>query len=430
MSRLIKYTKFHEGQQRIADNRKKRTVLRCGRRFGKTVMLENLAAAWSGFDKKRVGWFCPTYKLLIPTYNRILRMVRPLVVSASKIDGLIELETGGCIEFWTLNDEDAGRSRSYDEIIIDEASLAKNLRNTWEQSIAPTLLDRNGNCTMAGTPKGIDDEDFFYLACTNKEKTNGWPEVWTEFHAPTMANPTLSQTAIAALKENNHPLVYDQEYLAKFVNWSGVAFFSAESLTVNGLGVAYPMNCDCVYAVVDSALKDGSENDGTAVTYYALSQHFGHPLTILDWDIAQISSDLLVNWLPNVFKRCEQLAAMCKARRGSIGAFIEDKASGITLNQHSARMGWPAQPIDGDITSIGKDGRAVNASGPVYRGEVKISAYAYDKVTEYKGQTRNHLIHQVCGYRLGDKDAAKRADDLADTFTYGVIIGLNGPEGF
>lgn len=430
MSRVIKYVPFHEGQKHIADNRAKRTVLRCGRRFGKTVMIENLGAAWAAHDQKRVGWFCPNYKLLIPSYARILRMVRPIVVSASKIDGMIELEGGGGIEFWTLNDPEAGRSRSYDEIIIDEGSLAKGLRNIWEQAIAPTLLDRNGNATMAGTPKGIDDENFFYQACINKQKTNSWPEVWKEFHAPTAANPTLNRGAVETLRDRYPALVYQQEYLAEFVDWTGAAFFSSASLTVDGQGVPYPMSCDCVYAVIDSAMKDGSENDGTGVTYFAKSQFFGVPLTILDWDIVQINSDLLTAWLPGVFARLEQLSKMVKARHGSIGAFIEDKASGITLNQHSERMGWPAQPISGDITAIGKDGRAINASGPVFRGEVKYSQYAYDKVTEYKGQTRNHHLWQVCNYRIGDKDAAKRSDDLLDTFTYGVIISQNGAEGF
>ena len=70
------------------------------------------------------------------------------------------------------------------------------------------------------------------------------------------------------------------------------------------------------------------------------------------------------------------------------------------------------------------------ASGAVHREEVKYSQHAYDKVMEFKGQTRNHSISQVCGYRIGDKDAAKRADDLADTFTYGIILGLNGADGF
>ena len=61
---------------------------------------------------------------------------------------------------------------------------------------------------------------------------------------------------------------------------------------------------------------------------------------------------------------------------------------------------------------------------------MKIAKPAFEKVKEYKNQSKNHLISQVCGYRIGDKDAHKRADDLADCFTYGVIIGLNGSEGF
>lgn len=417
--------KAHEGQKHIYRNMGSRTVIRCGRRFGKTTMFENWASNW-GANRLRVGWFSPSYKLLLPSYNRILKMVRPAVKSASKIDGIIELVTGGAIEFWTLNDPDAGRSRFYDKVLIDEASLAKGLRDIWEQSIAPTLLDRGGDAAMAGTPKGVNDEDYFYQACTDKNLLDGWKE----FHAPTSANPMLNADAVASLKDKYPPLVYQQEYLAEFVDWSGAAFFSLDTMTDDGRGVPMPLNVDCVFAVIDSAMKDGSGNDGTAVIYFALSKHFGIPMVVLDWEILQINSDLLTAWLPNVFAQLEIYAQITKARGGSVGAFIEDKASGITLNQHSARMGYPAQPIQGDITAVGKDGRAIAASGPVHRGEVKLSVKAFEKVTEYKKQTRNHLITQVCGYRIGDKDAAKRADDLTDCFTYGVIIGLNGSDGF
>jgi len=36
----------------------------------------------------------------------------------------------------------------------------------------------------------------------------------------------------------------------------------------------------------------------------------------------------------------------------------------------------------------------------------------------------NHFLHQVTTFRIGDKEAAKRADDLLDCFTYGVAVGL------
>ncbi len=425
MGETIKLQKLHAGQRAIYKQRGKRNVLRCGRRFGKSTLLETAGSNWA-VHGKRVGWFCPSYKLLLPSYNRILKMLRPAVMSSSKIDGIVELVTGGGVEFWTLMDDDAGRSRFYDEVIIDEASLVPGLREKWELSIAPTLLDRGGNATMAGTPQGIDDENYFYQSCTDKTLLDGWQE----FHAPTSANPLLDPVAVADLVNKYPPLVYRQEYQAEFVSWDGAAFFSLTSLTVDGLGVPYPVKCDGVFAVIDSALKDGSENDGTAVVYCARSQFVGHPLIILDWDIVQIQSDLLIAWLPNVFVRAEQLAKQCGSRNGSLGAFIEDKSSGITLNQHAQRKGWPAHPIEGDITSRGKDERAILASGPVFRGEVKLSAFAHDKVSEYKKLTRNHLTHQLCGYRLGDKLAAKRADDLFDAAVYSIIIALGDKGGF
>ncbi|MHA3054674.1 hypothetical protein [Acinetobacter sp. ANC 4633] len=67
-------------------------------------------------------------------------------------------------------------------------------------------------------------------------------------------------------------------------------------------------------------------------------------------------------------------------------------------------------------------------SGYVYRGDVKFSTYAHNKVINFKGQTRNHLISQVCGYRMGVK--TPHGMDLLDTFTYGVAIALGDANGW
>ncbi|EEE09253.1 hypothetical protein [Burkholderia multivorans] len=424
MKQSVKLQELHAKQAEIgrAFNESRRVVIRCGRRFGKTTLLERCASKWA-YNGLKVGWFGPTYKLNLPTYKRILRTVQPVVYSKSKIDQVIELNSGGCIEFWTLQDEDAGRSRFYDRVIIDEGSLVpKGLRSIWEQAIAPTLLDRKGHAIMAGTPKGIDPENFFYEACT--DKTLGW----REFHAPTASNPMLDPEAVARLKDEYPALVYQQEYLADFVDWNGAAFFSEESLLVDGEPVDYPTRCDQVFAVVDTALKDGLEHDGTAVTYFARNVITGTPLTILDWDVLQIEGALLESWLPTVAQRCEELAAQVGARQGSLGGWIEDKASGIVLLQQAKRRSLPFHPIDEKLVDLGKEGRALSVSGYVHRGEVKISRFAHDKVTNYKGQTRNHLISQVCGFRLGTK--TPHHQDLLDTFCYGVAIALGDSDGY
>jgi hypothetical protein len=426
MSIKIIIPTLHSGQLAIFKERSRFDALVCGRRFGKTTDMI-AKAVMVGLRGDKAGLFSPEYKQLAEPFDYLRQILRSLVTTASRNDGTIKLKTGGKIDFWTLNDNFlAGRGREYHHTFIDEAAFTKDgqMLDIWERSIKPTLLTTKGRATIYSTPNGKNPDNFFYKCCHD-------PALGFKLHhAPSSANPHVAIDELQKIQERTHPLVFKQEYLAEFVDWSGIAFFSIDNLLSDGKGVAYPLHCDYVFATIDSAMKDGSGNDGTAVIFWGVSKHFGNPLTILDWDIVQINSDLLVNWLPNVFAQLEKLAADTKSRMGSAGAFIEDKGSGITLNQTAARMGWPAQPVKGDMTGIGKDGRAISASGAVYRKEVKISAFAYDKTVNYKGETRNHLLTQVSSYRIGDKDAAKRADDLIDAFTYGIMIALGASDGF
>jgi hypothetical protein len=428
-SRVIRYAtieqpKLHAAQEAIKAELCMRNVLRCGRRFGKSTLLETIFGGFAARGE-RVGWFTPDYKLMRPTYVRLHKMLSPITVRSSSVDKFIETEGEGCVEFWTLDNEDAGRSRFYDHAVIDEAGLVKKgLRETVEQAIMPTLLDRNGTITLAGTPKGVDPDNYFYTVC--QDKTLGYKE----FHAPTAANPTLDASAVAALPHRYPPLVYQQEYLAEFVDWGGVAFFSREKLLCEGQPVPYPDGCDTVFAVIDSATKTGKTNDGTAVLYVAYRAHpIGGPkLILLDWDLSQVEGSLLTSWVPGVFRRLEELSGECRARMGSSGAWIEDKASGMVLNQHAVRHGWPARPIDSKLTALGKSERALTVSGYVHQDHVKISQHAFEKTVNYKGVVRNHLLTQVVGFRIGEKDMDE--DDLLDTFCYAIALSLGNREGF
>ena len=175
------------------------------------------------------------------------------------------------------------------------------------------------------------------------------------------------------------------------------------------------VQCDAVFAVIDTAVKDGQEHDGTAVIYFALDHgQVEYKLAILDWDIIQIEGASLEVWLPTVFQNLEAFAKTHKARRGNVGAWIEDKASGSILLQQARNRGWNANVIESTLTAAGKDERAISISSYHYRGLVKTTRTAYDKTVTYKRETRNHLLTQVTGFRVGDKDAYKRADDLLD----------------
>lgn len=425
---------FHPGQ--IAAFRKpgRFKAIRCGRRWGKTKFGTVLAMD-TAIKSFPVGWFAPEYKFLTEPYQEILATLGNVVRSSSESKGAINLRSGGNIDFWTLENPMAGRGRKYKLAIIDEAAFTKNgtmlaketgTKGIWEKNIRPTLVDLMGSAVVLSNTNGEDSENFLWQICNQPQYE------FTEYHAPSNDNPYLPASELEHLKSISHPLVWKQEYLAEFVDWSGVAFFPQEKLLYDGQPMEFPAGCDFVFAVIDSATKTGKENDGTAVVYCAFTRNpwTGPPLVILDWDIAQIEGDLLIAWVPDVFRKLENYAAQCRARRGSAGAFIEDKASGMILLQQCARKDppLPAYAIDSVLTSLGKSERAMNISGYVHQDKVKISRQAFEKVVAYKGVTRNHLLSQVTGFRVGSKDQVD--DDALDCFTYSCAISLGNDEGF
>ena len=420
------------------------SAIRCGRRWGKTA-LGMVVGGDRALKRQYIGWFAPSYRLLTETFTDLSVMLKPVVTSQSK-PILLRLIGGGRIDFWSLENESAGRGRKYHLVIIDEAAFSKaNMLDIWRKAIRPTLLDYGGRCIVCSNTNGVDDENFLWQICNQEEHG------FKDYHAPTHNNPLLPlrmygetdeewqarrKEELDKLEKENHPLVYRQEYLAEFVDWSGVAFFERDRMLVdNGKGTFKPVEavikCDSVFAVIDTAVKTGSDNDGTAVIYFAYNRSsVGYPLVMLDWDIKQIEGADLEKWLPSVVQHLNVLAKQVNARQGSMGVWIEDKGSGTILIQQAQKRDWLASAIDTKLTSVGKDERAINVSGYVYQGKVKFSKHAYDKTVNYKNVTRNHLMSQVVGFRIGDKDHAKRADDLLDCFCYAISIALGNSHGF
>ena len=417
-----------------------RAAVRCGRRWGKTTFGGGIIACGGAARGDTVGYFTPTYKYQNEVYGEVLDILRPIIRSKSRTDGVIRTLTRGRVDFWTLENERAGASRKYNTVIIDEAAFTKPVAmQIWQRAIEPTLLDYGGRAIVLSNTNGEDPDNFFWKLCNEPEHG------FIEYHAPSTSNPDMpkrrpretddeyrvrQEATFAQIKAERPPLVYAQEYEAIFVSWAGVAFFEEEKLLVNREPVDYPRHCDDVFCVIDSSMKSGKQHDGTAVSYWARSQFTGIPLICLDWEIVSIDGAMLEGWLPKVLARCEELARECRSRKGSLGAFIEDAQSGTILIQQAANRRWPAKALPSTLTAAGKDGRALNASAPVYQGKVKWSRHAYDKTMNFHNAMRNHLITQVHGFRIGDKAAATRADDLLDTFTYAVGISLGNQEGF
>lgn len=429
MARIVTLPILHEGQLMAQDAHLKHRmiVVRAGRRFGKSVWLQAIMCNLV-VRGQYIGLFCPAYKYLSEFYRDAKHILNEEIESSSKTDGVILTKRHGRCDFWSLENQHAGRSRRYHGALIDEAGIAKdNMSEIFNQAIRPTLLDYNGFVIVTGTPLGVKPGSFFYEICNDKNL--GFHEI----HLPTHTNPHLNESALQKLKEENHPLVYQQEYLAEFVDWRGTRFFDITKMMVNDRCMDMPSKVDYVFAVVDSATKTGKQHDGTAVVFCSFTKNLGHgeyPLIFLDYDIVQIEGDTLNDWLPVVAEMIAHYSSLCNARYTSPGIFIEDKSSGTMLLQHARKKGMRATAIDSKLTALGKDERAISVSGYVWQGKAKLTQNIYDRMVTFKEKKRNHFLEQFFGYMIADPDAATRSDDLADAAIYAIALSLGDKRGF
>jgi hypothetical protein len=215
---------LHEAQARIKSEARRYNVLACGRRFGKTTLCDDLAIDIAVDAAQPVGWFAPSYKLLTEAWRDMLIVLAPVVKTRNATDRRIELTTGGVIEFWTLEDDNAGRSRKYRRVIIDEAGLVPYLGHIWQTAIRPTLADLEGDAFFAGTPKGMN----FFWECYLRGQDQLQPE-WTSWRAPTWANPLIASPEIDALRLELSERQFAQEIEAAFLEDAGGIFRGVEA---------------------------------------------------------------------------------------------------------------------------------------------------------------------------------------------------------
>ena len=190
----------------------------CGRRFGKTTLGVHrlLGPALAGYP---VGWFAPKYKYLLEAWREFKRVLRPVIRRKDETEKRIELIGGGVLEFWSLQDEDAGRSRKYKRVAIDEAGLCKNLETAWNAAIRPTLTDLRGDADLYGTPKG---RNFFWAAFAwGQDRLE--PD-WAAWRFPTIANPFIDPAEVEDARRKMPERLFRQEYEAEFLENAGGVF--------------------------------------------------------------------------------------------------------------------------------------------------------------------------------------------------------------
>lgn len=256
----VKLKKLHKGQLKLLKEKKQYNVACMGRRWGKTVFgVDVLMQAGGLLDGLPCGWFVPTYDIMLEVWDEVCEILESLIAHKNKSEKRIKLITGGKLEFWTLEKPNAGRSRKYAKVIIDEAAMVKNLMDVWNKAISPTTLDygKNAEVWFFSTPAGFDDFRELFKRGQSEEWGN-----WMSWQMPTSSNPYISKEYLEMRRKELPEMVYKQEHLAEFVDFSGLL------ISRDMLKVGTPKNVVATSIGVDLAIgtKDIKTNAYTAIS--------------------------------------------------------------------------------------------------------------------------------------------------------------------
>jgi hypothetical protein len=316
---------------------------------------------------------------------------------------------------WSLERPNAGRGQHYRVVIVDEAAHGgSELAQIWAAAMRPTLADTQGPAIFASTPFGVDETNLFWRACNVPEMG------FVEFKAETSKNPFIASSELEALRASHNPAVFAQEFLAEFINLAGVGLFDVSKMLNNGEPWPMPPVFDIVFATVDSGVRGGQEHDASAVVYVGLNAIIlPYGLFVLDWEAVELGAGDLELWFAGIGRKVEEYAK--RARIGSKGVLVERAGLGEMFLAKADRLGVMAEEVKSEHVARGKDLRALSVEGILNSGKVKLTAPACERTSKLKGVTRNHLLAQIAGFRVADKEAWRRSDDLVDALVYAVL---------
>lgn len=215
----LRISSLHPLQQKVIDEATRYNVLRCGRRWGKTKLSEELLlspddptnGALNGFT---VGYFAPTYKMLMEVWRSMIDILYEIIENKNEQEKRIEIYGGGVIDFWSLEDPNSIRGRKYKRVVLDEAEAARNLEDAWTKVIRPTLTDLKGDAWFLSTPR-FGSTYFKKLTRIESPEWKSW--VFTTYDNPYI-DPAEIDSARSVLDESTFRCEFMAEDVTLAVN--------------------------------------------------------------------------------------------------------------------------------------------------------------------------------------------------------------------
>lgn len=209
----------HSGQQKMHASQARFRVANCGRRFGKTLMGQNeIAKGALERPRGRYWWVSPTYKQTKLAFESTALALRPVLAKDPNwTDMRLDLINGSIIEGRSAERYNNLRGPGLDGAVIDECRDIR--KQAWQEALRPMFSDTGGWAIFTSTPRGHDW--FWELAMIAQQPGE---TAYEYFSFPTSANPYIPAEEIEEARSKLPQRVFEQEYLAVFLEDGGGVF--------------------------------------------------------------------------------------------------------------------------------------------------------------------------------------------------------------
>ena len=213
----LKLPPFHPRQREIALDDSRFRVAACGRRFGKTRLGAALCVKTAA-DGKRAWWIAPTYKVSEVGWRMIRRLSQQVPEAIIRQgDRTVTFPNGGEVVVRSADNPDSLRGEGLDFVVFDECAFINEA--AWVEAIRPSLADRKGRALFISTPKGHDWFWRLWQRCVSDDDHE-----WRGWQLPTVDNPFIDPAEIEAARAGLPERIYQQEFLAMFLDDAGGVF--------------------------------------------------------------------------------------------------------------------------------------------------------------------------------------------------------------
>lgn len=191
-----------------------------GRRFGKSYLSIWEIARSARNPNSKVFYIAPTYRMvkqiiwdtLLEKLGRV-RWIKQVNIS----DLTITLVNGSKIYLRSADNPDALRGVSMDFLVLDECAMLE--QRMWTEVCRPALADRQGGALLISTPRGGNWFKDLWQHAHHLED-------WSAYSYTTVEGGQVSADEVAQAQREMDERTFQQEFLASFVNYSGLVYYN------------------------------------------------------------------------------------------------------------------------------------------------------------------------------------------------------------